>query len=160
MVIFLFKIGASPPFKEKEMKKHLSIVKSPLVFKGDHVRKTPPTFDGVTLRSYLHPQGAFNDGFDTTLRGTPHVGYSFAHFTIEPGHVWPKTRFNAVEVNYILQGKAEVDIHDETYFLEAGDVIYIPTNTTRSIRVLGEEPLEFLSIMDPAWRPEYEEVVA
>lgn len=142
------------------MKKQSFIVKSPLVFKGEHVKRTPPVFEGVILRSYLHPDGTFNDGFDSTLKGTPHVGYSFAHFSIEPGHFWPKTKFSAVEVNYILHGKAEVEICEETYCLEAGDVIYVPADTARSIRVIGAERFEFLSIMDPAWRPEYEEVVA
>jgi mannose-6-phosphate isomerase-like protein (cupin superfamily) len=42
--------------------------------------------------------------------------------------------------------------------VEPGDAVYIPPNARQFIRNLGEEPLVFICMVDPAWRKEDETV--
>lgn len=141
------------------MTQQLSTIKKPIVFNEDDVKTTPPVFDGVTLKSFIHPEPLFNDGFSSAALGLPEVRYSFGLFLIEKGKHWPLTRFSIVEVNYILEGCAEFEVEGEKLRVQKGDVIYIPPHQARSIHVIGDQDLKFLSIVDPAWLPQYEEVL-
>lgn len=141
------------------MTQSLPHVKKPLVFNGDLVKPTPPVFEGVTLKSFIHPEPAFNDGFESVDLGRPEARYSFGLFTIEKGKFWPLTRFSISEVDYILEGQAEFEIEGEKIHAQKGDVVYIPPHQARTIHVLGDQNLKYLSIVDPAWLPQYEEVL-
>ena len=50
-------------------------------------------------------------------------------------------------------------IDDETAEVEPGDVIYIPPKAIQFIENIGNESLDFLCIVDPAWQPDAEELV-
>lgn len=141
------------------MTQFLPTVKKPLVFNGNQVKTTPPVFEGVTLKSFLHPEPMFNDGFESDDLGRPDIRYSFGLFIIEKGKFWPLTRFSISEVDYILEGQAEFEVEGEKIQAQKGDVVYIPANQARTIRVLGDQNLKYLSIVDPAWLPHYEEVL-
>lgn len=145
--------------KDTAMTHSLSTVKKAIVFNENQVKASPPAFDGVTLKSFLHPRPEFNDSFSSHQLGSPDVQYSFGLFVIEKGKRWPLTRFSITEVNYILEGEAEFEIEGEKLYVKKGDIIYIPPKHARSIRVIGDQNLKFLSIVDPAWLPEYEEVL-
>jgi mannose-6-phosphate isomerase-like protein (cupin superfamily) len=49
-------------------------------------------------------------------------------------------------------------IDSELQIVEPGDAVYIPPLARQFIRNCGEEPLIFISIVDPAWRKEDETI--
>lgn len=103
--------------------------------------------DGTRLRELLHP-----DKQDIALR------YSLAHAIVPVGQVSVPHALTTSEVYYILSGVGEMHINDETQRVEPGDAVYIPPNARQFIRNVGEEPLVFICMVDPAWRKEDETV--
>ncbi len=103
--------------------------------------------DNTTLRELLSP---LNE--DVTSR------YSLAHATVKPGETTHAHRLKSSEVYYMLQGVGEMYVDDEKEKLHAGHVIYIPPNSVQRIKNIGVGELEFLCIVDPAWRVEDEEL--
>lgn len=101
--------------------------------------------DSTLLREMLHP-----DKQDIALR------YSLAHATLPVGETSDPHAMKTSEVYYILSGKGEMHIEDETHMVEAGDTIYIPPMARQYIHSCGEVPLAFLAIVDPAWKVEDE----
>jgi len=90
----------------------------------------------------------------------PSLTYSLAHASLSPGKSsLPHRFFEASEVYYILKGRGLMHIDDETAEVEPGDTIYIPPKAVQFIENIGEESLEFLCIVDPAWKPNAEELV-
>lgn len=130
-----------------------------IIFNGNLTQDSPEAFPGVTLKSFIHPESIYNDGFDTKIHGAPNVGFSFGLFRLEVGVVWPATRFSIAEVSYCIEGEGIFICDDIEHEFKKGHVIYIPKNETRVIKNTGNIPLKFLCIVDPAWKPEYEETL-
>lgn len=63
------------------------------------------------------------------------------------------------EVHFILKGSGIMHINDEAEKVGAYDTIYIPPNAIQYIENTGDEELEFICIVDPAWRAEDEVVM-
>jgi mannose-6-phosphate isomerase-like protein (cupin superfamily) len=103
--------------------------------------------DNTLLRELLHP-----DKQPIELR------YSLAHATLPVGKTSQPHSLKTSEVYYILGGKGEMHIGDETQLVEPGDAVYIPPNARQYIHNCGNEPLVFICIVDPAWRKEDETV--
>lgn len=103
--------------------------------------------DGTRLRELLHP-----DKQPLELR------YSLAHATLPGGQTSTPHSLSTSEVYYILSGTGEMSIDGETRSVEAGDAIYIPPHAIQFIRSLGDKPLVFICLVDPAWRQEDETV--
>ena len=103
--------------------------------------------DSTLLRELLHP-----DKQPLDLR------YSLAHATLPVGMTSDPHALKTSEVYYILAGKGEMHIDDETQLVGPGDAVYIPPNARQYIRSCGEEALVFLAIVDPAWQAEDETV--
>jgi mannose-6-phosphate isomerase-like protein (cupin superfamily) len=103
--------------------------------------------DSTRLRELLHP-----DKQPLALR------YSLAHATLLVGETSQPHSLKTSEVYYILSGKGEMYIEDETQLVEPGDTVYIPPNARQFIHNCGSEPLVFICIVDPAWRKEDETV--
>jgi len=88
------------------------------------------------------------------------LNYSLAHATLKPKEKsLPHKFFEASEVYYILKGKGVMHIDDESAEVYPGDTIYIPPPAVQWIENIGSETLEFLCIVDPAWKPDAEELV-
>ncbi len=104
--------------------------------------------DKTALRELLHP------GRDYPFSGR----YSLAHAVLEPGEISLPHILKTDEVYYILSGSGEMHIGDECAAVEAGDVIDIPPGSPQRIANTGRLNLEFLCIVDPAWRAEDEEI--
>jgi mannose-6-phosphate isomerase-like protein (cupin superfamily) len=104
--------------------------------------------DNTILRELLNPQKE-----DLSVR------YSLAHAKIKPGEISLAHRLKSSEVYYILQGKGEMYIDQEKGKVSAGQAIYIPPYSVQKIRNTGKIDLTFLCIVDPAWKPEDEEVL-
>ena len=101
--------------------------------------------DRTLLREMLHP-----DKQAIALR------YSLAHATLPVGKTSDPHALKTSEVYYILAGKGEMHIDEETQMLHPGDTVYIPPMARQYIYSCGDEPLVFLAIVDPAWRVEDE----
>jgi mannose-6-phosphate isomerase-like protein (cupin superfamily) len=82
--------------------------------------------------------------------------YSLAHARVLPGEGTRWHSMKTTEVYYILAGRGEMQIDEERNLVEPGAVIYIPPNSRQRIRNVGNTDLEFLCIVDPAWRREDE----
>jgi len=50
-------------------------------------------------------------------------------------------------------------IDSESATVEPGDAVTIPIEAVQWIKNIGSTPLEFLCIVDPAWRAEDEEIL-
>jgi len=105
---------------------------------GDHTR----------LREMLHPN-----------RDRVELRYSLAHAELEPQSWSSLHRLSHSEVYYILAGRGTMEIDGEHHEVGPGDTIYIPPQAAQRIFSHGPGTLEFLCIVDPAWRAEDEEVL-
>ena len=104
--------------------------------------------DGCMLRELLHPDKA-----DLNL------SYSLAHAIVIPGQTTDKHKLKeASEVYYIIKGTGRMIINGETRDVEPYDTVYIPPDAVQCITNTGEVDLEFICIVDPAWRKAQEEV--
>jgi mannose-6-phosphate isomerase-like protein (cupin superfamily) len=104
--------------------------------------------DNSILRELLHP--------DKDALG---LGYSLAHARVPPGEATLPHRLKSSEVYYILSGAGLMFIEGQSAPVAPGQAIYIPPHAEQRIENLGSVDLEFLCIVDPAWRPEDEEVL-
>ncbi len=103
--------------------------------------------DGCQLRELLHP-----DKQPLALR------YSLAQAIVPVGTTTTPHALKTSEVYYILSGRGEMHIDDESQIVQAGDAIYIPPNARQYIANCGSDPIVFICIVDPAWRKEDEMV--
>ncbi|MCF6154268.1 MAG: cupin domain-containing protein [Candidatus Brocadia sp.] len=104
--------------------------------------------DNAVLRELLHP-----DKEDLKLR------YSLAHAVIKQGETSYRHKLKHSEVYFILEGKGMMYIDNESVEVRPGQAIYIPPNAIQCMKNIGHDDLKFLCIVDPAWRPEDEEVL-
>lgn len=104
--------------------------------------------DGCVLREFIHPGKE-----DLKLR------YSFAHATVKPGDSTRPHKLKTSEVYYILEGAGEMNIDNEQKKVQSGHLIYIPPDAMQFIKNIGDKDLKFICIVDPAWRPEDEEIL-
>ena len=105
---------------------------------GDHTR----------LRELFRPTPA-----------TAAIRYSLAHARLEPGRASKRHRLATSEVYYFLSGHGRFRIGHETADVESGSVVYVPPGSVQSLENIGRESLEFLCLVDPAWRREDEEIL-
>jgi len=103
--------------------------------------------DGTRLRELLHPD-----------KQTIDLRYSLAHAVVPVGQVSTPHALATSEVYYILVGQGEMHIGGETSRVEPGDAVYIPPQARQYIRNVGDSPLVFICLVDPAWRQEDERV--
>ena len=103
--------------------------------------------DGTLLRELFHP-----DKHPLDLR------YSLAHAIVPVGQTSIPHALSMSEVYYILTGRGEMHINEETQTVESGSAIYIPPNARQFIHNSGDEPLIFICIVDPAWWKEDERI--
>jgi mannose-6-phosphate isomerase-like protein (cupin superfamily) len=80
--------------------------------------------------------------------------HSLAYVTILPGkagrrHYHPE----AEESYYILSGKGQMHIGDESAQVSPGDAILIKATDHHKIVNTGDEDLTFLAVCVPAWEP-------
>lgn len=105
--------------------------------------------DGSIIRELLNPVS------DSDLSG---VGYSLAHATVPAGNITLKHVLNVSEIYYVVSGKGQMHIGEESRSIKAGDAVYIPPGCEQWIENTGESDLEFLCIVEPAWTAECETV--
>ncbi|MBI5058613.1 cupin domain-containing protein [candidate division KSB1 bacterium] len=104
--------------------------------------------DGTRLRELLHP-----------AKHLISARYSIAHASLAQGQSSHLHQLSTSEVYYILSGVGRMQIDDETRSVFPGDLIYIAPQAKQRITSLGSDALEFLCIVDPAWRAEDEVIL-
>ena len=119
------------------------------------------------IKNLLRDCPEFIAGDDTRLRelvnplhdaGFP-ARYSLAHAIVESGKKSTPHKMLTSEVYYILEGQGRMHIENETADVGHGDMISIPPGATQWIENIGNTPLAFLAIVDPAWKKEDEVVL-
>ncbi|THJ22891.1 MAG: cupin domain-containing protein [Nitrospira sp. CG24E] len=104
--------------------------------------------DHTVLRELLHP-----------ARQSLALGYSVAHGTLAPGNRSKWHRLTSSEVYYILAGRGHLTVDDSVIAVNPGSVVYVPPGSKQSLENNGPIAIEFLCLVDPAWRLEDEEVL-
>jgi mannose-6-phosphate isomerase-like protein (cupin superfamily) len=104
--------------------------------------------DRTRLRELLHP-----------ARDAAEVRYSLAVAWLAPGARSRAHKLKTSEVYYLVRGTGMMHIGEETSRVEAGEAVYIPPGSVQWLENSGKEEIEFLCIVDPAWRPEDEETL-
>jgi len=95
--------------------------------------------DKTILREVLHPK---NDAIE--------MNYSIAHAVVLVGEKsLPHILRGRTEVYYILSGRGEMHINDETQIMEKGDTVFIPAGANQWIENVGEVELAFLAMVSP-----------
>ncbi len=106
--------------------------------------------DDTVVREFLNPHHE-----DTELV----LGYSLAHASLASGKASLPHRFKeASEVYYILRGRGIMHIDKETAEVGPGEMVYIPPKSVQYIENIGEDSLDFLCMVYPAWKPDAEEL--
>ena len=103
--------------------------------------------DDSILRELLHPE---KSGLE--------IRYSLAHAKVITGQGTQPHRLESSEVYYIVAGEGVMHVDDEAVRVSPKCAIYIPPRAVQYIENTGSGDLEFLCIVDPAWRQEDEEV--
>ena len=98
---------------------------------GDHTR----------LREVFHP-----------AKHPLKLGYSLAHGVLGPGQ-------NSSEVYYFLTGHGRFMIDEQVTTVEAGTTLYVPPGSKQSLENMGTDAIEFLCVVDPAWKTEDERIL-
>lgn len=90
-------------------------------------------------------------GKDTTIQVliSAQEGPNFAlrKFSMKKGGGMPRHTNTLEHEQYVLRGEATITIGEETYHVQAGDVVFIPEGVVHSYENTGEEPFEFLCII-------------
>jgi mannose-6-phosphate isomerase-like protein (cupin superfamily) len=104
--------------------------------------------DRTRLRELLHPD-----------RDPAEIRYSLACAWLAPGARSQAHRLKTAEVYYVVRGTGVMHIGEEAAQVAAGDAVYIPPGSVQWFENPGKDEIEFLCIVDPAWRREDEEVL-
>ncbi len=101
--------------------------------------------EGTKIKQIFHPHN--------TMLG---IGYSIAQCTVEPGKKSQPHRMKSSEIYYILKGRGIIHSDDESSDIAENQAAYIPPASRQFIENTGSVDLEFLCIVEPAWKQEDE----
>ena len=85
--------------------------------------------------------------------------YSLAWAMVKPHEKTAAHKLNFAEVYYIIKGSGRISINNEERLIKAHDTVYIPPDVVQFVENIGDENLEFLCIVDPAWRQDAERII-
>lgn len=113
---------------------------------SDLTKCTPiPGAEGTAIRQIFHPHN--------TMLG---IRYSMAQCTIEPGKSSKPHKMKSSEIYFITKGQGVLHIDDESSDIAENQAAYIPPFSRQFITNTGKTNLEFLCIVEPAWKQEDE----
>jgi mannose-6-phosphate isomerase-like protein (cupin superfamily) len=78
---------------------------------------------------------------------------------LHPGQRSKRHVLTSSEVYYFIAGQGRFTIDDRVTSIEAGRTIYVPPGGQQSLENIGVVDIEFLCLVDPAWRIEDETVL-
>ncbi len=73
--------------------------------------------------------------------------FALRKFSMQKGGGMPRHTNTVEHEQYVLRGRATIGIGDETFEVQAGDVVFIPAGVIHYYQNTGEEPFEFLCII-------------
>ncbi|MEW6043898.1 MAG: cupin domain-containing protein [Thermoproteota archaeon] len=103
--------------------------------------------EGTQIKQIFHPHN--------TMLG---IRFSIVKCIIEPAKKSKKHLLKSAEVYYVTGGSGVLYVGDETCQLKEDQAVYVPPHSEQFVENTGSTPLEFLCIVDPAWRKEDEVV--
>ncbi len=68
-------------------------------------------------------------------------------FTIEPGCAMPAHTNSVEHEQFVLAGRAEIDLGGDRFEVEKDDIVFIPAGMVHWYRTLGDEPFTFLCLI-------------
>ena len=114
----------------------------------------------------LADRSEFLAGDETRLREIFHpakhrlsLNYSLAHGTLPPGHCSKRHALVSSEVYYFISGMGRLTVNDQVTLVEPGTTIYVPPGGQQFLDNTGDTDIEFLCLVDPAWRMEDEMIL-
>jgi mannose-6-phosphate isomerase-like protein (cupin superfamily) len=116
----------------------ITVSDRPEFLAGDHTR----------LREIFHP-----------AKQPLKLGYSLAHGILGPGQRSKWHALDSSEVYYFLGGQGRFTIDDEVTSVEAGTALYVPPGGRQSLENTGSQDIEFLCLVDPAWKADDERIL-
>jgi mannose-6-phosphate isomerase-like protein (cupin superfamily) len=99
------------------------------------------------IRQIFHPHN--------TMLG---IRYSIVHCLVEPGKSSKPHKLKSSEVYVITNGEGVLHVDNESCQVKKDHAAYVPPHSRQFIENTGKAPLEFLCIVDPAWKQEDEMV--
>ncbi len=73
--------------------------------------------------------------------------FAMRNFIIETGGYMPLHTNSVEHEQYVLSGRAAVQIEDEIIEAKAGDILLIPAGVSHSYKTVGEEAYSFLCLV-------------
>lgn len=104
-----------------------------------------PGAEGTRIKQIFHPHN--------TMLG---IRYSISQCVIEPGKSSKPHKLKSSEIYFITKGQGILHIDDESSNVIENQAVYIPPFSRQFIRNAGKIDLEFLCIVEPAWKQEDE----
>jgi mannose-6-phosphate isomerase-like protein (cupin superfamily) len=84
------------------------------------------------------------------------IRYSIVQCKVDSGKKSKPHKLKSSEVYFITNGEGVLHIDDESCQVKKNQAVYVPPYSTQFIENVGKTSLEFLCIVDPAWRQEDE----
>ena len=101
--------------------------------------------EGTQITQIFHPHN--------TMLG---IRYSVVRCTLEPGAKSKQQILKSSEVYYIKRGVGILHVDGEQCRIKENQAVYVPPHSRQFVENIGQESLEFLCIVDPAWKKEDE----
>ena len=101
--------------------------------------------EGTQIKQIFHPHN--------TMLG---IRYSVIQCVIEPGKRSKPHKLKSSEIYFILKGYGNLHVNDESSDIKENQAAYIPPFSKQYIENVGNVDLQFLCIVDPAWKQEDE----
>lgn len=73
--------------------------------------------------------------------------FAMRNFIIEAGGYMPLHTNSVEHEQYVLSGRAHVQIGDENFEAKAGDILLIPAGLSHSYKTIGDEAYSFLCLV-------------
>ena len=80
------------------------------------------------------------------------IRYSLAHVSLSRGKSTASHIMKTSEAYYILKGSGVIHIDNKSENVKVGDVIFVKPGSKQHVENTGSKKLEFLCIVDPAWK--------
>ena len=73
--------------------------------------------------------------------------FAMRKFTIEPHGFMPLHNNSVEHEQYVLKGKAEIQIGEDIFIVQKDEIVFIPAEVYHSYRNIGDENFEFLCLI-------------
>ena len=114
----------------------------------DNYKQIPSLSEGVTLLGITHP----------TYDDLP-INFCMGKMTLDPSAISEPRRLGVGIVYYANAGYGSAVVNGENVLLEPDSMLYIPAHSARYFQNTGNEKLIIFSVLNEAWRDEFEEAL-